>query len=36
MWPRPCNSNTRNTITETLLWTVSGIMILLDLALPQL
>lgn len=36
MWPKPCDSNTRPSRTETLLWTISGVMILLDALIPQL
>lgn len=36
MWPKLCTSNTRTSLTETVLWTISGVMILLDALIPQL
>ena len=36
MWPKFCRSNTQASLSETIMWTLSGVMILLDALIPQL
>ena len=36
MRPKPCHSEQQTSLTETILWTISGVMILIDALVPQL